>query len=44
MRFGVFLPQGRRLDLVEIDDPVAQFKAITAVAKAVDDDPTWDSI
>jgi F420-dependent oxidoreductase-like protein len=44
VRFGVFVPQGWRLDLVEIDDPVEQFEAMTAVAKAVDDDPAWDSI
>jgi hypothetical protein len=39
MRFGVFVPQGWRLDQVEIDDPIAQFEAMTAVARAVDDDP-----
>jgi F420-dependent oxidoreductase-like protein len=44
VRFGVFVPQGWRLDLLEIDDPVEQFEAMTAVAKAVDDDPAWDSI
>ena len=44
VRFGVFVPQGWRLDLVEIDDPVEQFEAMTAVAKAVDEDPAWDSI
>lgn len=44
VRFGVFVPQGWRLDLVDIDDPIAQFEAMTAVAKAVDDDPAWDSI
>ena len=44
LRFGVFVPQGWRLDLVEIDDPVKQFEAMTAVAKAVDADPAWDSI
>ena len=45
VRFGVFVPRGWRLDLVEIDDPVAQFEAMTAVANAVDDDdPAWDSI
>jgi F420-dependent oxidoreductase-like protein len=44
VRFGVFVPQGWRLDLVEIDDPVEQFEAMTAVARAVDADPAWDSI
>jgi len=33
VRFGRFVPQGWRLDLVE------QFEAKTAVAKATDDDP-----
>jgi F420-dependent oxidoreductase-like protein len=44
VRFGVFVPQGWRLDLVEIRDPFEQFEAMTAVAKAVDADPAWDSI
>jgi F420-dependent oxidoreductase-like protein len=44
VRFGVFVPQGWRLDLVEIRDPVEQFEAMTAVAKMVDADPAWDSI
>ncbi len=44
VRFGVFVPQGWRHDLVEIDDPVQQFEAMTAVARAVDEDPAWDSI
>src|SRR5215218_8513 len=44
VKFGVFVPQGWRLDLVEIRDPVDQFEAMTAVAKAADDDPAWDSI
>ena len=44
VRFGVFVPQGRRLDLVEIRDPIEQFEAMTAVARAVDADPAWDSI
>jgi F420-dependent oxidoreductase-like protein len=44
VRFGVFVPQGWRLDLVEIRDPVEQFEAMTDVAKAVDADPAWDSI
>ena len=44
LRFGVFVPQGWRLDLVEIADPVAQFEAMTAVARLVDADPAWDAI
>src|SRR5829696_2078442 len=44
VRFGVFVPQGWRLDLVEIRDPVEQFEAMTAVAKAADAERTIDSI
>ena len=43
VRFGVFVPQGWRMDLVEITDPVEQFEAMTAVARAADRGP-WDSI
>ncbi|REF35215.1 LLM class F420-dependent oxidoreductase [Thermasporomyces composti] len=42
-RFGVFVPQGWRMDLVEIADPIEQYEAMTAVAKAADAGP-WDSI
>ncbi len=42
-RFGVFVPQGWRMDLVEIRDPAEQFEAMTAVARAADAGP-WDSI
>ena len=38
VQFGVFVPQGWRIDLVEIRDPVEQFEAMTAVAKAADAD------
>jgi F420-dependent oxidoreductase-like protein len=41
--FGVFVPQGWRMDLVEIADPVEQYEAMTAVAKVADAGP-WDSI
>lgn len=44
VRFGAFVPQGWRLDLVEIADPIAQFEAMTAVARRIDNDPAWDSI
>jgi len=43
MRFGVFVPQGWRMDLVELEDPVEQWEAMTAVARAADAGP-WDSI
>jgi hypothetical protein len=36
VRFGVFVPQGWRLDLVEIRDPVEQCEAMTAVAMVAD--------
>lgn len=44
VKFGVFVPQGWRMDLTEIADPVEQFEAMTAVARAADADPAWDSI
>ncbi|HEV2529931.1 MAG TPA: LLM class F420-dependent oxidoreductase [Thermomicrobiales bacterium] len=43
MRFGLFVPQGWRMDLIEIDDPIEQYEAMTAVAKVADEGP-WDSI
>ena len=43
VRFGVFVPQGWKMDLVEIADPVEKYEAMTAVAKAADSGP-WDSI
>ncbi|MBA2598487.1 MAG: LLM class flavin-dependent oxidoreductase, partial [Chloroflexia bacterium] len=43
-RFGVFLPQGWKMDLVEIDDPVAKYAAMTAAAQAADTEPNIDSI
>jgi hypothetical protein len=43
-KFGVFVPQGWKMDLVEIDDPVAKYASMTAVAKAADAEPTIDSI
>ncbi|MQA80071.1 MAG: TIGR03560 family F420-dependent LLM class oxidoreductase [Streptosporangiales bacterium] len=42
-RFGIFVPQGWRMDLAEIADPVEQFDAMVGVAKAADAGP-WDSI
>ena len=44
VKFGVFAPQGWKMDLVEIRDPVEQYEAMTAVAKAADAEPGWDSI
>jgi F420-dependent oxidoreductase-like protein len=41
--FGVFVPQGWKMDLTQIEDPVEQFEAMTNVAKAADKGP-WDSI
>ncbi|CAN5632580.1 hypothetical protein BH23CHL5_BH23CHL5_20080 [soil metagenome] len=36
MRFGIFVPQGWRLDLTGIADPVEQYEAMTNFAKAAD--------
>ncbi len=44
IRFGVFVPQGWRMDLVGIDDPVEQYETMTRVAQAADREPGWDSI
>ncbi|MGH2558498.1 MAG: LLM class F420-dependent oxidoreductase [Thermomicrobiales bacterium] len=43
-RFGLVVPQGWRMDLVEIDDPVEQYAAMTSVAQAADEggfDSIW---
>lgn len=42
-KFGVFVPQGWRMDLVDILDPAEQFEAMVGVAKQADAAP-WDSI
>jgi F420-dependent oxidoreductase-like protein len=42
-RFGIFVPQGWKMDLVGIGDPVEQWEAMTAVAQAADRG-SWDSI
>lgn len=42
-RFGIFVPQGWRMDLTEIADPAEQFDAMVNVAKQADAGP-WDSI
>jgi F420-dependent oxidoreductase-like protein len=44
VRFGAFVPQGWRMDLIEIEDPVEQYEAMTRVARAVDAMPAFDSI
>ena len=44
VQYGVFVPQGWRMDLVEIPDPVEQYEAMTRVAQAVDAIEAYDSI
>ncbi|MGH2501070.1 MAG: LLM class F420-dependent oxidoreductase [Ktedonobacterales bacterium] len=44
VRFGAFVPQGWRMDLVEIADPVEKYEAMTRVAKLIDATPQYDSI
>jgi F420-dependent oxidoreductase-like protein len=36
VRFGLFVPQGWILDLVDIDDPVEQFETMSRVARAAE--------
>jgi F420-dependent oxidoreductase-like protein len=43
LKFGVFVPQGWRMDLAQIKDPVEKYEAMTRVAQAADKGP-WDSI
>ena len=43
-KFGAFVPQGWKMDLVEIEDPVEKFEAMTAVARAADAEPNIASI
>ncbi|ADB35335.1 Luciferase-like monooxygenase [Kribbella flavida DSM 17836] len=42
-RFGIFVPQGWKMDLTGIADPVEQWEAMTNVAKRADEG-SWDSI
>jgi F420-dependent oxidoreductase-like protein len=44
VRFGVFVPQGWRMDLVEIENPVEQYEAMTRVAKVAEESGGFDSI
>jgi hypothetical protein len=37
IRFGVFVPQGWRMDLAEIDDPIEQYETMTSVARVADE-------
>lgn len=43
VRFGVFVPQGWKMDLVQIADPIEKYEAMTRVAQAADEGG-WDSI
>ncbi|CAN5121765.1 LLM class F420-dependent oxidoreductase [soil metagenome] len=43
-KFGVFVPQGWRMDLVEIEDSVEQYEAMTRVAKVAEESGGYDSI
>jgi F420-dependent oxidoreductase-like protein len=44
MQFGVFVPQGWRMDLADIADPVEQYEAMTRVAQVADSLTVFDSI
>jgi F420-dependent oxidoreductase-like protein len=44
IRFGVFVPQGWRMDLAEIEDPIEKYEAMTKAAQAADQEAGWDSI
>ncbi|HEY7122603.1 MAG TPA: LLM class F420-dependent oxidoreductase [Ktedonobacterales bacterium] len=44
VQFGVFVPQGWKMDLMEIADPVEQYEAMTRAAQVVDALPAYDSI
>jgi F420-dependent oxidoreductase-like protein len=44
VQFGTFVPQGWRLDLIEIADPIEKYEAMTRVAKAADAIDIYDSI
>ncbi|MCB2176202.1 MAG: LLM class F420-dependent oxidoreductase [Actinomycetales bacterium] len=43
MRFGLFLPQGWRLDLVDID-PADQWSVMHSLAQHADDGDAWESV
>ncbi len=44
VNFGVFVPQGWRMDLVGIEDPYQQYEAMTRVGKLADETGAYDSI
>ncbi|HEV8044652.1 MAG TPA: LLM class F420-dependent oxidoreductase [Rubrobacter sp.] len=44
VQFGVFVPQGWRMDLVGIQDPVEQYEAMTRVAKVAEESGGYDSV
>ena len=44
IRFGVFVPQGWRMDLAEIEDLIEKYEAMTRAAQAADAEEGWDSI
>lgn len=44
LKFGVFVPQGWKMDLTELEDPYEQYEAMTRVAQAADKLPALDSI
>jgi len=44
VKFGVFVPQGWRMDLTEIEDPAEQYEAMTRVARRADELDGYDSI
>lgn len=44
VQFGTFVPQGWRMDLIEIADPIEKYEAMTRVAKAADQIDAYDSI
>ncbi|MFF2557580.1 LLM class F420-dependent oxidoreductase [Nocardia sp. NPDC058058] len=43
MRFGIFIPQGWRLDLVDID-PAAQWDVMRGLAQRADANADWESL
>ncbi|MBA2289024.1 MAG: LLM class F420-dependent oxidoreductase, partial [Chloroflexia bacterium] len=44
VKFGVFVPQGWKMDLTGIKNPVDQFEAMTDVAREADEKTDFDSI
>jgi F420-dependent oxidoreductase-like protein len=44
VKFGVFVPQGWRMDLVEIRDPFEKYEAMTRVARVAEESGGYDSI